>query len=255
MSRIRTIIASLLLTAFLALAGCAPQQGTPAFVRRTPTPDAAARTAAAIAQAFTPVSVGEGPCVGVSDPVAASTPAGSARTWTAPEQVITAGHTYCAILTTDNGRIVIQLYPEIAPQHVNSFVFLAGQGYYDSITWHRVLPDFVAQTGDPTGTGNGGPGYRLPLENSPRARYDREGVLGMARTNDPDSAGSQFFITYGPQPNLNAGATGAGYTIFGQVVEGMDVARRITPRDPSAGSPPPGDRLISVRIADLGPAR
>ncbi|MCC7206013.1 MAG: peptidylprolyl isomerase [Anaerolineae bacterium] len=207
------------------------------------------------ASRFQPVRPGEGPCVGVADPTDAPTAAGQ-RQWNAPEQVIDPTHVYCAILTSESGRIVAQLYPEIAPQHVNSFVFLARNGYFDGLTWHRVLPDFVAQTGDPTGAGSGGPGYVLPLEVSARATYDRDGVLGMARTNDPNSAGSQFFITFGPQPALNPSQAGPGYTIFGQVVEGMDAARAIRPRDPSVNpDAPAGETLISVRIVDLGAAQ
>lgn len=205
-------------------------------------------------EAFVQRSIGEGPCVGVADPTDVAVPeGGSGQTWSAPEVVIDPAHVYCAILTTENGRIVIELYPQIAPTHVNNFVFLAQQGYFDGITWHRVIPDFVAQSGDPSGMGSGGPGYAVALEVDPRALYDREGVLGMARTNAPDSAGSQFFITFGPEPNLDPSDFSPGYTIFGQVVEGMDVVRLITPRDPSTGVTTPGDILLSVRIVDLGP--
>ncbi|MCC7207869.1 MAG: peptidylprolyl isomerase [Anaerolineae bacterium] len=206
------------------------------------------------AESFEPVNMGEGPCVGVADPTDVTVPAdGGSQSWDAPDVVVDAAHVYCAIFTTDKGRVVVELYPQVAPTHVNNLAFLAGQGYYDNITWHRVLTDFVAQSGDPTGTGSGGPGYSIPLETSDLVKYDREGVLGMARSNDPNSAGSQFFITYGPQPALDPGENGPGYTIFGQVVEGMDVLRQITPRDPSAGDTEPGDTLVSVRIVDLGP--
>ncbi len=201
---------------------------------------------------FAPVSVGEGPCVGVKDPEDVDVPAdGRSKQYSAVEQVINPAHTYCAILTTAKGRIVIQLYPQVAPQHVNSFVFLAQRGFYDGTTFHRVIPGFVAQGGDPTGTGTGGPGYRLPLEVNPAVKYDRIGVLGMARTNDPNSAGSQFFITYAPLPSLDPSPQNAGYTIFGQVVEGMGVVEQITPRDPGSATSE-GDVLISVRIVDLG---
>jgi peptidylprolyl isomerase len=205
------------------------------------------------AESFQPRNVAEGPCVGVTDPTDVTVPAdGGTQTWTEPETVIDPTHTYCAIFTTDKGRIVAELYPQVAPTHVNNLAFLAGEGYFDNITWHRVLTDFVAQSGDPSGTGSGGPGYAIPLETSDLVTYDREGVLGMARTSDPNSAGSQFFITYGPQTALDPGENGPGYTIFGQVVEGMDVLRQITPRDPSAGDTEPGDALVSVRIVDLG---
>ncbi|MCS6871289.1 MAG: peptidylprolyl isomerase [Anaerolineae bacterium] len=199
---------------------------------------------------FRPVAVGQGACLGVADPDY-TPPANRPSSYAAPEdQKLDTNKTYCAILTTEKGRIVIQLYPEVAPQHVNSFIFLARQGFYDGTTFHRVVPNFVAQGGDPTGTGTGGPGYRLPLEVSPLVSYDRVGVVGMARTNEPNSAGSQFFITYAPVPSLNPSAQSAGYTIFGQVVEGMDVVQRITPRDPQTATRP-GDRLVSVRIVEL----
>jgi peptidylprolyl isomerase len=231
----------------LVLGAACSTQGTPAT-----TPTALVATAqSASSTAFKPVASGQGPCVGVKDPTNAGLPAGGAKTWTAPDQVLQTDHVYCAILTTEKGRMVIQLYPEVAPKHVNSFIFLAGQGYYDGVTWHRVLSGFMAQTGDPTGTGSGGPGYEIPLETSPLVKYDREGVLGMARTSEPNSAGSQFFITFGPQPSLDPGTNGPGYTIFGQVVEGLNVLRQISLRDPEKATTP-GDKLVSVRIVDLG---
>jgi cyclophilin family peptidyl-prolyl cis-trans isomerase len=170
--------------------------------------------------------------------------------------VIDPTHTYCAILKTDKGRVVAQLYAPIAPQNVNSFVFLANQGYYDNLTWHRVIGGFVAQTGDPTGTGMGGPGYTTPLETHPNVKYDREGVLGVARAQDPDSAGSQFFITYAALPALDPYSVqlpdSPGYTIIGQVVEGMNVVRAIRQRDPDQRPDYTGDPLVSIRIVDLG---
>lgn len=247
------------------LASCSSGPGTPAFTRVAPTPEPGDRTATAAALAalqpttnpalegFTPVSLGMGPCVGVKDPEGVNPPPdGNTKQWPKPEQVIDPTHTYCAILRTEKGRIVAQLYAKAAPQHVNSFVFLAQQGFYDNITFHRVLDGFVAQTGDPTGTGTGGPGYTIPLEVVPGLRYDRDGVLGMARTTDPDSASSQFFITFGVQSGLNPGGVDQfGYTIFGQVVEGMDIAKQIKLRDPETATEP-GDKLVSVRIVDLG---
>jgi peptidylprolyl isomerase len=171
---------------------------------------------------------------------------GTTKQWTQPETVTFGDRTYCAILTTPDGRIVIELFPQIAPQNVNNFVFLARQGFYENITFHRVLQDFMAQSGDPTGTGAGGPGYgNIPLEVNPNVNYNREGRLGVARTNDPNSAGSQFFITFLPTPNLDQ-----GYTIMGQVVEGMNVVRQIDLRDPEQGGPP-GEKLISVRIVEV----
>jgi cyclophilin family peptidyl-prolyl cis-trans isomerase len=198
-------------------------------------------------------------CVGVKDPVDVKVPTdGAQKQWRAPEQVIDPTHTYCAILTTDKGRIVIELFPKFAPKNVNSFVFLAQQGWYENLTWHRVIPDFVAQTGDPTGTGAGpGPGYTLPLEIDPSLKYDREGRIGMARKgNNKDSADSQFFITYGPLPSLDPHSKelpdNDGYTIVGQVVEGMDVALKIRARDPERDRLK-GDPLVSIRVVDVTP--
>jgi cyclophilin family peptidyl-prolyl cis-trans isomerase len=152
-----------------------------------------------------------------------------------PPMTIDANKKYLATIKMDIGDIKLELYPKEAPRHVNSFVFLSRQGYYDGVAFHRVLPGFVAQGGDPTGTGSGGPGYSVPLEVNP-ARKHLDGSLAAARTNDPDSAGSQFFIDYGPQPGLDPGANGPGYTVFGGVVEGRDVLDKITPRDPSKRS-------------------
>ncbi len=176
-------------------------------------------------------------------------PANAPHQFGSPAQVIDPTHTYCAFLTTAHGVIVVELYANVAPKHVNSFVFLASQGFFDGLTWHRVIAGFVAQTGDPTGTGGGGPGYSVPLEASPNLHYDRPGILGMARTSDPNSAGSQFFITYAPAANLDVSADLPGYTIFGRVVRGMEVVQQIRPRDQGE---PPGDALISVRTLDAG---
>ena len=159
-----------------------------------------------------------------------------------PELTIDPDKKYTAIIETEKGTFRIQLRPDLAIQTVNSFVFLAREGYYDGVTFHRVLPGFMAQGGDPTGTGSGGPGYPLPAEFSD-TRYVR-GTVGMARTADPDSGGSQFFITFGEQPNLNG-----QYTVFGEITEGMDVVDSLSPRDPDTDSNnPPGDVIISIKI-------
>ena len=123
------------------------------------------------------------------------------------------------------GEFVVELYPAKAPITVNSFVFLACKNFFDGVTFHRVLEGFMAQGGDPTGTGGGGPGYEFVNENSDLT-FDKDGVVAMANAG-PDTNGSQFFITFGAQEFLNG-----GYTIFGQVVEGMDVVNGITRRDP-----------------------
>jgi peptidylprolyl isomerase len=139
---------------------------------------------------------------------------------------------YFATIKMDIGDIKVELYPVEAPRHVNSFVFLSREGYYDGVAFHRVIPGFVAQGGDPTGTGSGGPGYTVPLEVS-EARKHVDGAMAAARTSDPDSAGSQFFLNYGPQPNLDPGPNNPGYTVFGGIVEGREVLDGITARDPA----------------------
>jgi peptidylprolyl isomerase len=168
------------------------------------------------------------------------------RQFSAPEKVTDPAKTYCGFIATEHGVIVMELYSKDAPQHVNSFAFLANKGYFDGITWHRVISGFVAQTGDPTGSGSGGPGYAIPLETATGRKYDQPGILGMARTNDPNSAGSQFFITYAPQPSLDP-APGGGYTIFGRVVRGLEVVQMIRPRDQGD---PPGDKLVWARVTE-----
>lgn len=141
------------------------------------------------------------------------------------------------------GQFVIELYPDKAPITVNSFVFLAREGFYNGTTFHRVLPGFMAQGGDPTGTGAGGPGYQFVNEDSDLT-FDKAGVLAMANAGR-DTNGSQFFITFGPQDFLNG-----GYTIFGQVIEGMDTVMSITLRDPEQYPDYQGDVLESITITE-----
>ncbi|MBI3744411.1 MAG: peptidylprolyl isomerase, partial [Chloroflexi bacterium] len=123
---------------------------------------------------------------------------------------------YIADMETTQGKIKIQLFPKKAPKTVNNFVFLARDGYYDGVTFHRVIPGFMAQGGDPTGTGSGGPGYEFEDEFSDLKNL--QGSLSMANRG-PGTNGSQFFICYAPQPHLNN-----RHTVFGQVMEGMEVA-------------------------------
>lgn len=146
------------------------------------------------------------------------------------------------VIELEGGRVVIRMLPDVAPRHVARIRELAREGFYDGLIFHRVIPGFVAQTGDPTGTGRGGSGKgRLPAEFSD-IPFER-GTVGMARTADPDSADSQFFICLAPAPHLNG-----QYTVWGQVVEGMELVDALP-----AGSPPanPG-RMLRVRLlADL----
>jgi cyclophilin family peptidyl-prolyl cis-trans isomerase/protein-disulfide isomerase len=151
--------------------------------------------------------------------------------------------TYLATVETEKGNIEIELFPDVAPLAVNSFIFLAENGWYDGVTFHRVLEGFVAQTGDPTGTGYGGPGYRFSNETETDLIFDRAGLVAMANAG-PQSNGSQFFITFNELPDLNG-----GYTIFGEVVEGMDVVESITIRDPESGLDlPPGDTILNISV-------
>ena len=167
------------------------------------------------------------------------------RQYTAcPPMIIDADKEYQATLETDQGEVVIKLFAAQAPLAVNSFVFLAQQGWFDGVTFHRVLPDFVAQGGDPSGSGFGGPGYQFRNENA-EAKFDRKGLVAMAN-GGADTNGSQFFITFAPAEDLNG-----GYTIFGEVIEGMDVVEKFTQRDPASGAElPPGTRILNVTVAE-----
>ncbi|MPM41182.1 hypothetical protein SDC9_87832 [bioreactor metagenome] len=161
-----------------------------------------------------------------------------------PPFLIDVTKTYLAtVKMAKGGEFVIRLYPDKAPITVNSFVFLARQGYFDGTTFHRVLKDFMAQGGDPTGTGAGGPGYQFVNENSD-LKFDKAGVVAMANAGQ-DTNGSQFFITFSDQSYLNG-----GYTIFGQVISGMDVVNSITLRDPQTNPTFEGDAIESITIEE-----
>ena len=161
----------------------------------------------------------------------------------APAMALTEGATYRAVIKTQRGDITVRLRDDLAPQSVNNFVFLARDGFYDGCTFHRVIPGFVAQGGDPTGSGSGGPGYRIPDELSEEPFV--AGTLGMANAG-PNTNGSQFYIVLAPAPHLTN-----RYTLFGTVEEGMDVAQSLTERDPSAGGDlPPGDTIETIEILE-----
>jgi cyclophilin family peptidyl-prolyl cis-trans isomerase len=162
------------------------------------------------------------------------------RAFSKPDQVLQPKTDYRARLVTNKGTITVDLFEKQAPKTVNSFVFLALHRFYDGVLFHRVIPGFVAQTGDPTGTGSGGPGYQFGLEIDPALNFDAKGILGMARTSDPNSNGSQFFITLAPAPHLNG-----QYTVFGKVVDGMDVLDKINSTEGPTSTP---DRLETVEI-------
>lgn len=162
----------------------------------------------------------------------------------APPMTIDENKTYLATFKmAKGGEFVVELFADKAPVTVNNFVFLAQQGYYNGTTFHRVLEGFMAQGGDPTGTGAGGPGYQFEDEFSDLT-FDKPGLLAMANAG-PNTNGSQFFITYAPTPHLNG-----LHTIFGEVIEGMDVVNSITLRDPQQNPDFEGDAIETITITE-----
>jgi len=162
----------------------------------------------------------------------------------APPMTIDTSKQYLATVKMEKGgEFVIELFANKAPVTVNSFIFLAREGYFDGVTFHRVLDGFMAQAGDPTGTGGGGPGYQFENEDSDLV-FDRAGMVAMANAGR-DTNGSQFFITFAPAQQLNG-----DYTIFGQVISGMDVVNGITRRDPLQNPDFTGDMITSITISE-----
>ncbi len=151
---------------------------------------------------------------------------------------------YFALMETDKGAIKFELYADKTPNTVNNFVFLSRQGFYNDTIFHRVIADFMAQGGDPTGTGTGGPGYKFEDEFHASLRHSRPGVLSMANAG-MNTNGSQFFITHVPTPWLDN-----KHSIFGQVVEGMDVLMSIPPRDPTRPEYP-GVKIQTIEIEEI----
>ena len=149
-----------------------------------------------------------------------------------PEYKIDAKKKYTATFKTDKGDIVVQLHADKVPNTVNNFVFLAREGFYDGTIFHRVINDFMAQGGDPTGTGMGGPGYKFKDEFHPSLRHDQPGILSMANAG-PNTNGSQFFLTHVPTPWLDN-----KHSVFGKVTAGLDVLMSIPERDPRFTSAP-----------------
>jgi peptidyl-prolyl cis-trans isomerase B (cyclophilin B) len=143
-----------------------------------------------------------------------------------PPMTIDPNKQYTATIETEKGKIVLDLFPKEAPGTVNNFVFLARDGYYNGLIFHRVIPDFMIQGGDPTGTGAGGPGYTIKDEVKDNPHKHERGTLSMAKTQAPDSGGSQFFITHVPTPHLDG-----IHTVFGKVREGQDVVDKIAKGD------------------------
>jgi peptidylprolyl isomerase len=181
-------------------------------------------------------AVGGSPACGIFESIPA------AAQYDAPPQLIdTAGRYFATFKMAKGGEFVVELHADKAPITVNSFVFLACKGFFDGVTFHRVLEGFMAQGGDPQGTGMGGPGYEFVNEDSDLT-FDKAGVVAMANAGR-DTNGSQFFITFGPVPHLNG-----DYTIFGQVVSGMDVVSGLTRRDPDQFPDYAGDAIESVTV-------
>ena len=150
-----------------------------------------------------------------------------------PAMQIDVAKNYKVSIETNRGTIELELYPQHAPQTVNNFVFLAGEGFYDGVKFHRVIPDFMIQTGDPTGTGRGGPGYRFADECKGNPLKHERNVISMANAG-PNTNGSQFFITHVPTPHLNG-----KHTVFGKVTKGNDIVDAIEQ----------GDEMVSVKVA------
>ena len=189
------------------------------------------------------------------------------KTYSAPPPMTidpTKSYTATMVLAK-GGEIVIELFATEAPNTVNNFVFLSRDGYYDGVTFHRVLPGFMAQGGDPKGTGTGGPGYEFDNELTPLRRHDVPGILSMANKgvqNGMGTNGSQFFITFVPTPALDGynpdgtakdcGAPRTScHTVFGRVTQGMDVVNGIATRDPG-GATFPGDAIKTITIQEGG---
>jgi peptidyl-prolyl cis-trans isomerase B (cyclophilin B) len=158
-----------------------------------------------------------------------------AQQWNSPPPMqIDPKKSYEAKIETNKGTITVEFFPEHAPKTVNNFVFLAREGFYDGVAFHRVIDDFVIQGGDPTGTGRGGPGYTFEDEVEGNPMQHETGMLSMANAG-PGTNGSQFFITHSPQPHLNG-----RHTVFGRVSDGMDVVYDIKP----------GDKMTAVTIKE-----
>ena len=178
-----------------------------------------------------------------SGPTPSPSPAPRPKSYPAPPpMVIDTGKQYTATIEMEKGNLVLELFARDVPVTVNNFVFLARDGYYDGSTFHRVIPGFMAQGGDPTGTGRGGPGYTFKDEFSQHKHL--AGTLSMANAGS-DTNGSQFFITYAPQPALDG-----RHAVFGQLIEGTDVLKDLTPRDPSRNPGFTGDRIIGITITE-----
>jgi len=219
--RVVLVTVALLIAAPVGMAGAAPDV------------PAAERTAQ---DALTPEAICEQAAEDLAEP--------ETREFEAAEDVLQDGVDYWAVVCTAKGPIYIDLLEEESPMTVNNFVFLAQNDYYNNTTFHRVLPGFMAQGGDPTGTGGGGPGYQFGDETDNGLTFDQPGLLAMANAG-PGTNGSQFFITYAPTSWLDG-----GHTIFGRVFQGLDVAELLRPRNPEQMPDYEGETLETVVIVE-----
>jgi cyclophilin family peptidyl-prolyl cis-trans isomerase len=165
---------------------------------------------------------------------------------TPPKMTIDPKKHYTARIETDSGLMLVRLFADKAPTTVNNFAFLAGEGFYDGTIFHRVIKDFMAQGGDPTSTGTGGPGYKFADEFHPDLKHDRAGTLSMANAGR-NTNGSQFFITHVPTPWLDG-----KHSVFGYLSDGVDVLMSIPPRDPAHPNAP-GVKILRLRVEDASP--
>ena len=197
-----------------------------------------------------------------AQPAPATQPESGPMQWDSPPStVIDSSKSYSAVFELEKGeQFEVELYADKVPSVVNNFVFLAREGFYDGVTFHRVLEGFMAQTGDPTGTGTGGPGYRFESEFHPDLSHDSAGILSMANAGGLNTNGSQFFITFRDTAFLdhlepdgsekNCAQRGVScHSIFGKVTSGMDVVNNLTLRDPSSATTP-GDVITTIRIIE-----
>ena len=178
-----------------------------------------------------------------------------------PDMVIDSSKSYSAVFELEKGeQFEVELYADKVPGVVNNFVFLAREGFYDGVTFHRVLEGFMAQTGDPTGAGTGGPGYRFESEFHPDLSHDSAGILSMANAGGLATNGSQFFITFRETSFLDylnpdgsekdcAQRGVSCHSVFGKVTSGMDVVNNVTLRDPSTATTP-GDVITTIRVIE-----